>query len=81
MSAFIYNNKVINSTNYLLAFYFHPSDLSFSSSFDSADVCAVSDDQNDGDNCHQNCIDIIAVKRWSPVDKELPIGAHWNDLE
>ena len=81
MSAFVYNNKVINSTNYLLAFYFHPSDLSFSSRFNSTDICAVSDDQNDGDNCHQNCIDIIAVKHWSPVDKELPISTDWNDLE
>ena len=81
MSAFVYNNKVINSTNYLLAFYFHPSDLSFGSRFDSTDICAVSDDQNDGDNCHQNCIDIVAVKHWSPVNKELPICTHWNDFE
>ena len=44
MSAFVYNNKVIKSTNYLLAFYFHPSDLSFSSRLDSTDVSAVSDD-------------------------------------
>ena len=75
MSAFVYNNKVINSTNYLLTFYFHPSDLSFGSRFNSTDVCAVSDDQNDGDNCHQNCIDIIAVKHWSEVDDEEP----WED--
>ena len=81
MSAFVYNNRVINSTNYLLAFYFHPSDLSFGSRFDSADVCAVSDDQNDGDNCHQNCIDIIAVKKRRPVNKELPISTHWNDYK
>lgn len=79
MSAFVYNNKVINSTNYLLAFYFHPSDLSFSSRFDSTDVCAVSDDQNNGDNCHQNCIDIIAVKHWSPEDE--PVGIIWDDVE
>ena len=81
MSAFVYNNKVINSTKYLLAFYFHPSNLSFGSCFDSTDVCAVSDDQNNGDDCHQNSIDIIAVKHWSPVNKELPICTHWNDLK
>ena len=75
MSAFVYNNKVINSTNYLLTFYFHPSDLSFGSRFDSTDICAVSDNQNDGDNCHQNCIDIIAVKHWSEIDDEEP----WED--